>query len=141
VYADAAYENDAQLGARVEFLSTLEAVRSVFPPGVNVASSSSELHGYINRDGGWANAAQGISILSAKVKELGGTFVLSATVKRLVQKDGKTSAVETADGNVYPADVVVIATGSWTPSAFPQLDLGDKCLATGYAKGRLPLLC
>ncbi|ESK93652.1 fructosyl amino acid oxidasesarcosine [Moniliophthora roreri MCA 2997] len=43
------------------------------------------------------------------------------------------------DGSVFEADLVVIATGSWTPSAFPDLGLGEKCLATGQCAAMVQL--
>lgn len=50
----------------------------------------------------------------------------------LVKEDGKTTGVNCADGSLFRADLVVIASGSWTPSTFPSLPLFGKCLATGY---------
>ncbi|CAL1711342.1 unnamed protein product [Somion occarium] len=131
-YADKAYENDVALGARIETLAEPAAIRARFPADVKTASFEG-MSGYLNRDGGWAFAAQGIQLLLSKVNALGGTVVPSKSVVKLLQREGKTHGVECADGSSYEADLVVIASGSWTASAFPDLDLGAKCLATGQS--------
>lgn len=70
-------------------------------------------------------------MLISKVTALGAKIVPAKRVKHLLQQDGKTTGVECADGSTYDASLVVLAVGSWTPSSFPILDLGSRCLATG----------
>lgn len=107
-----------------------EAIRSVFPKGVNVASFEKS-SGYLNLDGGWANAAQGIRFMTASVVALGGKVIPGKSVVRLLRENGRTSGVQFSDGTTYDATLVVLATGSWTASSFPDLDFGGKCIATG----------
>lgn len=95
------------------------------------------MSGYFNRDGGWAFAAQGVRLLQSKVEYLGGKVFAAKPVSKLIQHDGKTTGVQCTDGSSYEADLVVIASGSWTASAFPNLNLREKCLATGYVSPRL----
>ena len=57
--------------------------------------------------------------------------MLGVTIKKLMEEDSRVIGIEAEDGKVYHGDVVIIATGSWTPSKFPQLELGGLCLATG----------
>ncbi|KAL1869339.1 hypothetical protein Daus18300_005551 [Diaporthe australafricana] len=55
-------------------------------------------------------------------EQAGVKFVLGAEKGRVVSIDeqGDTPKVETADGKVYEADVVVVACGGWTPSLVPE---------------------
>lgn len=131
-YADQSYTNDIALGACIHDIKTLSDVRTIFPSAAKIGTFDG-LHGYINKDGGWANAAQGIELLMRKVEKLGAKVLAGKSVVELVKDESgeRTVAVKCADGSRYDADVVVIAAGSWTPSSFPKLDLMGKCLATG----------
>jgi sarcosine oxidase/L-pipecolate oxidase len=129
-YADGAYENDLSLGASVKPLNDGDAVRSAFPPHVPTAGFDG-FSGYLNRDGGWANAGLGLTLLINEVKALNGKFIPGKGITKLVREGGRTTGVQCSDGTVLNASLVIIATGSWTPSAFPELDLGHICLATG----------
>lgn len=136
-YSDISHANDLQLGARIDELTSVDAIRSIFPPAVPLSSDTyTSAAGYLNRDGGWAAAAMGVERLLRRVIKDGGTVLGGKAVVELVKvaEEGdamKTVGVRCADGTVYDADLVVIASGSWTPSAFPTLDLKGKCLATG----------
>jgi len=136
-YADDAYLNDLKLGCRLVPLPDPGAIRSAFPFGVPVGSFEEtswpylRCTGYINRDGGWADAGQGIRILLSKVQSLGGIIHAGKSVCSVQQKDGRVTGVLCTNGNSYEAELVVIATGSWSPSTFPDLGLQHTCLATG----------
>lgn len=133
-YSSQSYVNDISVGARVAVVENSTEIRNkgMFPNGVRVASLQNTA-GYLNYDGGWANAAQGVELLTSKIRARGGKFVPGKEVCRLVRNadDGRTRGVECRDGSVFDADLVIIATGAWTASAFPQLQLKHKCLATG----------
>jgi len=107
-----------------------DQVRSIFPTDVRTATFS-ERGGYLNCDGGWANAGQGLSILLSEVIALKGKVLPGKSVYQILRQDGKTIGVQCTDGSIFDAGLVIIATGSWTPSAFPELDLAHMCLATG----------
>ncbi|PIL33413.1 hypothetical protein GSI_04035 [Ganoderma sinense ZZ0214-1] len=129
-YTDQAYQNDKAVGAAVEPLLNSKDIRSVFPSAANV-SVPDNARGFINRDGGWAFASQGILRMMDKVTTLGGKIIAGKAVSELCRSDGKVSTVRCADGSTYEADLVVLATGSWSASAFPNLGLDTKCVATG----------
>ncbi|KAM5542918.1 hypothetical protein V8D89_003302 [Ganoderma adspersum] len=129
-YTDQAYENDKAAGAAAEPLLNPKDIRSVFPSTANV-SLADDARGFLNRDGGWAFASQGIQRMMDKVTALGGTIVGGRAVSELCQSNGRVSIVRCADGSAYDADLVVLATGSWTASTFPDLGLDTKCVATG----------
>lgn len=138
-YSDQSYTNDISLGARIEDLHTPEAIRAIFPSNVQTVSFEG-VSGYLNRDGGWAFATQGIALLMRRVASHGAQILSGKAVTSLIQEGGRTTGVRCADGTHYDADLVVIASGSWTPSTFPALDLKGKCLATGYVFATLFLL-
>lgn len=129
-YVSESYRNDVALGAVVERLQNGDQVRSVFPPNVRTATFS-EHEGYFNREGGWANAGQGLSLLLSEVMALKGKVLPGKGVHGIIRQDGKTIGVRCIDGSVFDAGLVIIAAGSWTPSAFTELDLAHMCLATG----------
>jgi glycine/D-amino acid oxidase-like deaminating enzyme len=68
----------------------------------------------------------------SKVVALGGKVIVSKHVKKIMRRNRRTTGVECSDGSSYDASLLVVATGSWTHSAFPELNLGSRCLATGY---------
>ncbi|KAI0783071.1 FAD dependent oxidoreductase [Abortiporus biennis] len=131
-YTDEAYINDVALGARIEKFSSPDAIRTLFSGDIELGSFDGRT-GYLNKDGGWAFAAQGVSRLQSKVEALGGKVIPGKAVTSLLQKDGKTSGVKCADGSEYEAELVVLASGSWTASTFTTLDLKKTCLATGQS--------
>lgn len=131
-YGAKAYENDIAAGARVTKLETGETISSVLPPGIKTGSLDN-VAGYLNQDGGWAYASQGISLMTTRVEEMGGKLLTGKAAHKLLRRegDGRTLGVECKDGTKFEADLTVLATGSWTASSFTELDLGNRCLATG----------
>ncbi|EEB95831.1 hypothetical protein MPER_05142 [Moniliophthora perniciosa FA553] len=137
-FADEAYKNDLKQGIRVRKLENQKEIAQMFPPGTTV--SFHECKGYMSYDSGWADAGKAIGLMTSKVASMGGKIIPGKTVKALLRTNGtRTSGVECTDGSVFEADLVVIATGSWTPSTFPGLDLGEKCLATGQCVAMVQL--
>ena len=134
-YASKAYANDVASGVRTVKFSSADALRTaVFPADVKTGASFERAPGYINLDSGWAHAARGVEMLTARVIALGGRVVGGKAVTGLVREDGRTtSGVRLADGSSMGARLVVIASGSWTASTFcGDLDLlREKCLSTG----------
>jgi glycine/D-amino acid oxidase-like deaminating enzyme len=72
-----------------------------------------------------------------KVIALGGRVLAGKDAETLLQHEGKTSGVRCADGTVFRAQVVILATGSWTASSFPDLRL--ECVATGQSTATIQL--
>lgn len=144
-YTDESFLNDLELGCSLVLLPDPASIRSAFPTGVPVGSfeedgsNSSHRTGYLNRDGGWADAGQGVSILLSKIQELGAKVQSGKSVSSIQQHDGEATGVLCGDGTVYDAELVVIATGSWSPSAFPDLGLQEACLATGQCVAMMQL--
>ncbi|KAG7449647.1 FAD dependent oxidoreductase [Guyanagaster necrorhizus] len=131
-YVHQSYEGDVALGLRLKTLENADAIRGIFPDGVKVGSFD-KVTGYLNLDGGWAHAAKGVSALTAKVIQLGGKVLPGKTVSELLKENDRTVGVQCKDGSSFRAKYIVIATGAWTPSAFPELNLQDKFVATGQS--------
>jgi sarcosine oxidase/L-pipecolate oxidase len=135
-YANDSYKNDVNLRQRVEFLGTGEAIRACFPPQIPMPSFDKSI-GYLNQDGGWVNAAQGLSLLLKRVIALNGEVLPGKNVIKLCPREKiseygcPTIEIQCSDSTVLSADLVIVATGSWTASAFPELAIGNICLATG----------
>lgn len=132
-YKHKSYLHDLEMGVRVVPLENHTALSQVFPPGARVGSFWQHT-GYLNQDSGWANAGQGVSILMSKVTALHGKIITGKTAIELIQQgpDLKTTGVRCSDGTVFEADLVILATGSWTGSSFPNLPIGNIFQATGY---------
>ncbi|KAG0702883.1 FAD dependent oxidoreductase [Suillus ampliporus] len=140
-YTEQSINNDLKHGANIERLSNAASIRAQFPldlhdsgklgifTSLDVAST-----GYINHDGGWAEAERAVGLLMEHVKKRGVKVLPGKPVQELVKDErGQTRGVRCADGSEYEASVVVLAVGSWTASAFPSLKMTGKCLATGQS--------
>lgn len=133
-YTAKSYDNDISVGCRIQTFDSAETVRSELPSVAKLGQSVDDRSTrYLNRDGGWVHATGGIIQGMKNVTALGGKIIGGKEVKRLIHNGGRASGVECSDGSVFTADLVVIATGSWTPSALPVLNLEGKCTATGYS--------
>lgn len=129
-YKDKSYQNDLEMGLRIMPLDDRTAIQQVFPPEAHVGNFSHHT-GYLNRDGGWANAGHGISLLITKITALNGKIIGGKNATELIRQGQKTIGLRCTDGTVFETDLVVLATGSWTGSSFPDLSMGNIFRATG----------
>ncbi|KAL4079283.1 FAD dependent oxidoreductase [Scleroderma citrinum] len=147
------YENDISEGSRVLALPDAESIRSVFPKSLQTTiptqdycdslGSFTSYTGYISHDCGWTEATRAVKILidtivSRGVKIEGGKEVVML-LRSGPDGSGYTHGVKCRDGSMYFADRVIVATGSWTASNFPELELDKMCLATGHALAMIQL--
>ncbi|KAI6111974.1 FAD dependent oxidoreductase [Pisolithus croceorrhizus] len=153
-YADKSYENDVAEGARVSLLPDAEKIRSAFPASLwpsehehplrsHLLGDFADYSGYVNLDGGWAEATRAIKVLLDSVMARGAKIESGKEVMTLLNstgdKSGYTCGAICVDGSTYPADRVILATGSWTAPSFPGLALGRRCLASGQSLASLQL--
>jgi len=135
-YTRRSYTNDLALGVRVVNLEDKEKRKSIFDRGVELGSAfTRDSFAYLNQDAGWVYAEGGTRRALENVKALGGTVTGGKAVKEFIKENGgtgRTTGVRCTDGSTYSADIVVLATGSWTPSTFPELVPQSQCVATGY---------
>ncbi|KAK0195755.1 FAD dependent oxidoreductase [Armillaria mellea] len=119
-YTEQSYKSDAALGLRLKRLKNADSIRGIFPDGVKVGSFD-KITGYLNLDGGWAHAANGVSALTAKVIQLGGKVLPGKT----------TVGVQCKDGSSFRSKYTIVAT------AFPALNLQDKFGGDGVSRSQI----
>jgi sarcosine oxidase/L-pipecolate oxidase len=134
-YGSLSLKNDLAAGARVERISTPEELQAakIFPEGLELGDllNPPMLH---NFEGGWAEAAEGVKRCIELVREMGGKVIggkKAVGVTRGEGEGGKVNGVRFEDGSVMDADIVVLATGSWTAPSFPDLKLDKHVFASG----------
>ncbi|KAK7057537.1 DAO domain-containing protein, partial [Favolaschia claudopus] len=139
-YKHKAYLHDQEIGVRILPLENPAGLRQVFPPHAAVGTFETRA-GYLNRDSGWANAGQGVSLLMKQVTALHGKILVGKNAIELIHQaeNFKTTGVRCSDGSILEADLVVLATGSWTRSAFPDLPGGNIYQATGQCVAMIQL--
>ncbi|KAJ7076830.1 FAD dependent oxidoreductase [Mycena belliarum] len=137
-YKQKSYLNDLEMGLRIVPLDDQSAIQQVFPSATPVGDFFHHT-GYLNRDSGWANAGQGIRLLIDKIAALNGKIVAGKGVVQLIEQGLKTTGVRCTDGTIFEADLIIIATGSWTASAFPNVPTGDIFRATGQCIAMIQL--
>jgi len=147
LYASQAYTNDVALGVRTAKFDAAggkDALRAIFPNGVQTGAAFDSAAAYLNLDSGWAHAARGVELLTARVIALGGKVLHGKAVTGLLRREEDsdtggagtrrtvTCGVRFADRSSIVASLVVIASGSWTASTFRDLEhLDEKCISTG----------
>jgi sarcosine oxidase / L-pipecolate oxidase len=131
-YTYAAYENDKALGSQITGLLNASSITDHFPKGVRLGLPKAA--GYLNMEGGWADASEGIRRAMDIVRAGNGEILEGRQVSHLnFGSTGQAGGVTLVSGEVIDADVTVIATGSWTGSLLSDVALGldDRILATG----------
>lgn len=82
------------------------------------------------KDAGWVAARDALKAVGDELRRLGvkSAFGTAGTFKSLLlADDGKTCVgVKTVDETEWAADIVVMATGAWSPTL---IDLQDQCVA------------
>lgn len=84
--------------------------------------------GYVNWTSGWADAEAGLCHMRKLVAATGRVDFKTAEVKRLHYGGGKVEHVELVSGEQLHSDLIVLATGAWTPKF---VDLRGVASATG----------
>ncbi|KAJ5601813.1 hypothetical protein N7510_011347 [Penicillium lagena] len=128
-YARKSYNNVKRIeGKNVEFLPSKADVLRVVPAYGNELDVAG---GYVNWGSGWSDAAAGVRFAR---KQLEGTKVVFKTgdVQRVLydSTSNATTGVALSDGSIISADLVILATGAWTPKL---VDLRGRAVATGQA--------
>ncbi|CAE6473082.1 unnamed protein product [Rhizoctonia solani] len=149
-YSKAAHENDLAAGCRVELLLTVSDIKRHFPAGValgEIAAAKDDSSGlarnwaYFNKDGGWVAATVAMRALLRRVRTYEGRGLTTLTGRRVTglkfDQEGRAvgvSVVTNGKEEVLAADVIVLATGAWTSSLFPDEPFGLAQLmqATGH---------
>jgi sarcosine oxidase / L-pipecolate oxidase len=77
--------------------------------------------GYFNPRAGWAESGRVVERLLHEARALGARVVEEAPFARLLEGGGRIRGVHTSTGEEHRADVVIMATGAWTPQLLPHL--------------------
>lgn len=84
--------------------------------------------GYLNRKAGWAESGRVVAALARQCEDAGVRVEGGRRFDRLLEEGSRVTGI-VSGGERLKADVVVMATGAWTPSLLPHL--GDVMWATG----------
>lgn len=77
--------------------------------------------GYLNPRAGWAESGRVVERLLLLARQAGAELREGKSFARLLESDSRVIGVETADGERLLADLVVMASGAWTPKLLPHL--------------------
>ncbi|KAI0200921.1 DAO-domain-containing protein [Astrocystis sublimbata] len=99
--------------------------------------------GYLNAAAGWADAERSMAWLYNEVVKTERVTFVNGLVERLETETGDPPAKEQrvkgarlSDGRNFSADLVILATGAWTPTL---VDLAGQAVATGQCLAYLKL--
>lgn len=131
-YARKSYANVRQIeGDNVVFLPSKADVLSVVPP---YGETLDVAGGYVNWGSGWSDAAASVRFAKEQLGRDGKVVFRTGEVERVLYDTSaerpRATGVALADGTTIAADLVVLATGAWTPKL---VDLRGKAVATGQA--------
>lgn len=112
-YVDKAKEISKANGQAVKEYPQATQLRKDFP---SIQANLAGLQGYMNPQGGWADAAMSIQQLSHECSKAGVSFITGArgTVLSLRYDAQKVVGVNVADGSSIKATQVILATGAWS---------------------------
>jgi glycine/D-amino acid oxidase-like deaminating enzyme len=79
------------------------------------------VEGYLNPTGGWVESGGVIARLVKEAREAGIELIEQVKAPRPVLAAGRCTGIESADGHVWTADLVLVAAGAWTPEVLPHL--------------------
>lgn len=85
--------------------------------------------GYFNPEAGYAESGKVVTRLIEEAQRRGVKLFEGRKFVRLVEEGLRVAGIVNDDGEVFPADWVVVAAGSWTPHALPFLS--DDLRSTG----------
>ncbi|WRT67614.1 uncharacterized protein IL334_004586 [Kwoniella shivajii] len=125
-------------GDKVEWLETKEDILKRGPH-----MKDADIEGWTGlwaKDAGWLAARDALTAVGAELRKIGvkSAFGTSGTFKSLIlHDDGKTVlGVKTIDGTEWTADLVILATGAWSPTL---IDLEDQCVSKCWQFGHIQL--
>ena len=94
-----------------------EAIRARFPAW----QASGFAHGYYNPLGGYAESGRVVAQFLRLAEASGVQLRVGQVFARLHEQGSRVAGLVTADGEVFPADRVLLATGAWTHHLLPSL--------------------
>lgn len=89
--------------------------------------------GYVNWASGWSNAEASVRYAKKRLDEEGKVVFKTGEVKQVLFEQlssPKATGVLLKDGTTLTADLIILATGAWTPKL---VDLRGRAVSTGQA--------
>ena len=122
------FEHDSRevmrsLGQDVERVDG-ERLRARFPAW----TSGRYPDGYFNPHAGWAESANVVAWLLALARDAGVVFREGGRMEALLEKGSRVAGIVTDRGEEHRAEVVVMATGAWTPTLLPWMGDALRCV-------------
>ena len=114
---DAAYRHEVSLGYDAKRLAPGEV--AAVTPGLNARAITPQ-GAIFNPGEGWVDLPILINLLIEEFAKLGGTLVTDEGAARVVVEGGRAVGTETAAGNRFLGDAVLLATGSAVPKMVEQ---------------------
>jgi len=136
-FVEGSIETSRRLGVQGIEELTKDQVHSRFPM-VNGALDDWNINVW-NPTAGWANSGEALRRMALAAQAKGVDFISGdrGYVRSLIlQQDGQCTRVIAKDGTKHSADIVLVATGAWTPSF---LDVEGQLLAKGHAVAHIQL--
>ncbi|KAL3439776.1 fructosyl amino acid oxidase [Aspergillus insuetus] len=133
-YLESSRQNLDRMGIRVETRAG-SALRDYCPA---IQGDLADTAGYFNPICGWADAQGSLQYLARQCIDAGVSFLsgASGTVVSLVQDGTRVVGVKTRAGSVLRADLVVLATGAWTPHL---VEMDNLAISTSQPVGFIQL--
>lgn len=76
---------------------------------------------YYNSSAGWAEAGKALQLMAQEAIKLGVRYEVGEA-RRIVRDEQGVSGIKTADGTIYPARKVLLATGAWTSQLMSSVE-------------------
>jgi glycine/D-amino acid oxidase-like deaminating enzyme len=92
-------------------------------PGIDAAAITPQ-GAIFNASEGWVDLPALITVLVAEFEQRGGTLITDAGAASVVIENGRATGAQTANGAVFHADAVLVATGPSVPKM--AADVGQK---------------
>lgn len=133
-YLETSRKNVEKMGLQVETLEGRQ-LRERYPA---MQGDLRDAKGYFNPICGWADAQQSIQYLARKCAQAGVSFLTGpdGTVTSLVKDNDKIIALRTSTGTLLKSELVILATGAWTPHL---IELDNIAISTGQPVGFIQL--
>ena len=84
--------------------------------------------GYFNPYAGWAESGNVVAWLLTLARDAGVVFREGGRMEALLEKGSRVAGIVTDHGDEYRAEVVVMATGAWTPTLLPWMGDALRCV-------------
>ncbi|RFU29723.1 hypothetical protein B7463_g6598, partial [Scytalidium lignicola] len=136
-FVEGSIATSQRLGVKGVERMTTDQVRKRFP------MVTGDLDGWNisvwNPTAGWAASGEALKRMALAAQASGVEYICGdrGYTKELIFSDsGKCTGIRSNDNTIHEADIVVLATGAWTPSL---IDIGDQMVSKGHFLAHIQL--